>query len=102
MGVPADFGTKINTRKRAVRTDPDVMKDVSTKWGNKRDRVSLKVGDTGDEAEEVTFNKFFLRDPELFSTIVDDCVLMGVLINGEGIGRGVEEVGEEVFYRLFT
>jgi len=102
MGVPADFGTKINTRKRAVRTDPDVMKDVGTKWGNKRDWVSLKVGDMGDEAEEVTFNKFFLRDPELFSMIVDDCVLMGVSINGEGAGGGMEEVGEEVFYRLFT
>jgi len=47
------------------------------------------------------FDEFLLWDPELFSTIVDDCVLMGVLVNGEGTGGGVEEVGEEVFYRYF-
>ena len=43
MGVSANFGAKINTRKRAVRIDPDVMKDVGTKWGNKRDGVCFKV-----------------------------------------------------------
>jgi len=101
MGVAADLGAKVNMRKRAVRIDPDVMEDVGTKWGNKRDRVSLEVGDTGDETEEVTFDEFFLWDPELFSAIVDDCVLMRVSVNGKGTGRGVEEVGEEVFYRYF-
>ena len=101
MGVLADLGTKINTRKRAVRIDPDVMENVSTEWGNKRDWVSLKVGDTGDKAEEVTFNEFFLWDPELFSMIIDDCVLMGMSVNGEGTGGGMEEVGEEIFYRYF-
>ena len=40
-----------------------------------------------------------MRDPELFSAIVDDCVLVRVSVNDEGTGRGVEEVGEEVFYR---
>jgi len=99
MGVLADFGAKINTRKRAFRIDPDVMEDVGAKWGNKRNWVSFKVRDAGDEAEEVTFDEFLLWDPELFSTIVDDCVLMGVSVNGKGTGRGVEEVGEEVFYR---
>jgi len=99
MGVSANLGAKVNMRKRAVRIDPDVMKNVSAKWGNKRDWVSLEVRDTGNETEKVTLDEFFLRDPELFSTIVDDCVLMGVSVNGEGTGRGVEEVGEEVFYR---
>jgi len=101
MGVSADFGTKINTRKRAVRIDPDIMKDVGTKWGNKRDWVSLEVRDMGDEAEEVTFDEFFLGDPELFSAIVDDCVLMQVSVNSESAGGGVEKVGEEVFYWYF-
>ena len=50
MGVPANFGAKINMRKRAFRIDPDVMEDVGAEWGNKRDGVSLKVGDTGDKA----------------------------------------------------
>jgi len=99
--VPADFGTKINTRKRAVRTDPDVMKDVSTKWGNERDGVSFKVGDARKEAEEVTFDELFLWDPKLFSMIVDDCVLMGVSVNSEGTSGSMEEVGKEVFYRYF-
>jgi len=40
-----------------------------------------------------------LWDPELFSAIVDNCVLIGVSVNSEGTGRGMEEVGEEVFYR---
>jgi len=41
--VPANLGTKVNIRKRAVRTDPDVVDDVSTEWGDKRDRVSFKI-----------------------------------------------------------
>jgi len=101
MGVSADFGAKVNTRKRAVRIDPDIMKDVGTKWGNKRDWVSLKVRDTGNEAEKVTFDELFLGDPELFSAVVDDYVLMGVSVNGEGTGRGMKEIGEEVLYRYF-
>ena len=99
--MPADFGAKINTRKRAIRIDPDVMKDIGTKWGNKRDGVSLKIGDTREETEEFMFNKFFLRDPKLFSAIINDCVLMRVSVNGEGTGGGVEEVGEEIFYWCF-
>jgi len=99
MGVSADLGAKVNTRKRAFRIDPDVMEDVGAKWGNKGNWVSFKVGDAGNEAEEVTFDEFLLWDPELFSAIVDDCVLMRVSVNDEGAGRGVEEVGEEVFYR---
>ena len=99
--MSADFGAKINMRKRAVRVDPDIMKDVGTKWGNKRDGVSLKIGDTGEETEEVMFDKFLLGNPKLLSAIVDDCILVRVVVDGEGTGGGVEEVGEEVFYRDF-
>jgi len=101
MGVSADFGAKINTRKRAIRIDPDVIKDVSTKWGNKRDGVSLKIGDARKELKEVTLDELFLWDPKLFSMIINDCVLMRVSVNGEGTGGGVEEVGEEIFYWCF-
>jgi len=96
--VSANLGAKINMRKRAVRVDPDVMKDVGVKWGYERDWVSLEVRDTGDNTEEVLFDELFLWDPELFSAIVDDCVLMWVSVNGEGAGGGVEEIGEEVGY----
>jgi len=99
MGVSADFGAKVNTRKRAIRMDPDVMEDIGAEWGNKRDWVSLKVRDTGNKAEKITFDEFFLGDPELFSVIVDDCVLMRVSVNGEGAGGGVEKVREKVGYR---
>ena len=99
MGVLADLGTKINMRKRAVRIDPDVMEDISMEWGNKRDWVSLKVGDMGDDTKEVALDKFFLRDPELFSAIVDNCILVQVAIDDKGTGRGGKEIGEEVSYR---
>jgi len=45
MGVSADLGAKINTRKRAVRIDPDVMKNVGVKWGDEGDGVGFKVRD---------------------------------------------------------
>ena len=45
MGVSTNLGTKVNRRKRAVRMDPDVMEDVSTKWGNEGDGVSFKIRD---------------------------------------------------------
>jgi len=99
MGVSADLGAKVNMRKRAVRIDPDVMKNVSAKWGNKRDWVSLEVRDTGNETEKVALDKFFLWDPKLFSTVVDDCVLVRVAVDGVGAGGSVEEIGEKVSYR---
>jgi len=37
MGVTADFGTKVDRGKGAVRLDPDVMEDVSMEWGDKGD-----------------------------------------------------------------
>ena len=99
MGVPADLGAKINRRKRAIRIDPDIMKDVSTEWGNERDQVSLKVGDAGDKMKEISFNKLFLGDPEFLSLVVDDGVLMWVAIDDEGASRSGEEVREEINYK---
>jgi len=101
MGVLADLGAKINMRKRAIRIDPNIIEDVSTEWGNKRDWVSLKVRDMGDEAEEIMFDKFFLGNPKPFSTIIDDCILVRVAINDKGTGGGGKEIGEEVSYRYF-
>ena len=43
--------------------------------------------------------KFFGGDPKLLTTVVDDLVLMGMSVNGEGAGGGMKEIGEEVFYR---
>ena len=44
--------------------------------------------------EEVFGEVLFLRDPELFSTFVDDHVLVQVVVSGGGAGRGGEEVGK--------
>jgi len=101
MGVSADLGAKVNMRKRTVRIDPDIMKYISTEWGNKEDWMSLKIRDTGEKAEEVTFNKFLLRNPKFFSTVIDDCILVQVAVDNVSTGGGMEEVGEEVFYRYF-
>jgi len=59
VGVSANFGTKINRRKRAVRFDPNVVKDISPKRGDKRKGVIIKISDTGKEPEEVPFYKLF-------------------------------------------
>jgi len=99
--VSADLGTKVNMRQRTVRIDPDVMKHVSMEWGNKRDWVSLKIRDMGEKAEEVMFDKFLLRNPKFFSVVVNDCVLVRVMVDDVSTSGGVEEIGEEVFYRYF-
>ena len=48
----------------------------------------------GNVVEEVFDKVFFLRDPELFSSFVDDRVLVRVVVSGGGAGRGDEEVGK--------
>ena len=58
--------------------------------------MSLKVGDVGDKAEEVTFNKLFLQDTEFISVVIDDSVLVRVSVNNKGTGGSSEEVGEEI------
>jgi len=100
MGMSANLGTKVNRRKRAVRFDPDIMEDVGVEWGDKGDGVVVKVDDARKGVKEVLFDKFFLGYPEFLTTVVDDGVLVRVLVNSKGTGRGVEEVWEEVRYRL--
>ena len=95
----ADLGAKINMRKRTIRMDPDVMEDVSTEGGNEGNGVCFKIGDTGDKMEEITLDKFFLGDPKFLAMVINDCVLVGVLVNNKGAGRGMEKIGEEVGYR---
>jgi len=99
MGVLANLGAKINIRKRAVRIDPNVVEDVSTEWGNKRNWVSFKVGDMGDEAKGIAFNEFFLGNPKLFSAVVNNGVLVGVLVDGKCTSGSGEEVRKKVSYQ---
>jgi len=68
-------------------------------WGDKGDRVIIEVVDMRKEAKEITFYKLFLWNPKFLTMVVDNLILMGVTINSEGTGRGVEEIGEEDSYR---
>ena len=56
--------------------------------------VVVEVSVAGDVVEEVFGEVLFLRDPELFSTFVDNRVLVRVVVSGSGAGRGDEEVGK--------
>jgi len=100
--VSTNLGTNVNRRKMTNSVNVDVMVNVHTERGNKGSGVGFKVGDTREKAEEVSFYVLFLWDPVLFSTVVNDSVLMWVTINSKSTGRGIEEVGEEVSYRLFA
>jgi len=101
MGVSTNLGTKVNRRKRAIRLDPNVMENVSAEWGDKGDRVVIKVNDARKRVEEVLFDKLFLRYPKFLAAVVDGGVLIGVLVDSESTGRSVEEIGEEISYRYF-
>jgi len=94
MGMSANLGTKVNRRKRAVRLDPNVVKDIGPERGDKRDGVVVKVVDAREETEKVLFYKFFRWYPKLLTMVVNDLVLVRVTVNGVSAGRGVEEIGE--------
>jgi len=98
--MSANLGTKVNRRKRAIRFNPNVMENVSLKRGDEGDGVVVEVDDIREGAEEVLFDELLLRYPKIFTTIIDDGVLVGVMVDGEGTGGGMEEVGEKVSYRL--
>jgi len=90
--VSANLGTKVNRRKRAVRLDPNVVKDIGPEWGDKGNQMVIKISDVRKGVEEVLFNKLLLRYPKFLAAVVDDGVLVGVSVDGVGTGRGSEEV----------
>jgi len=94
--MSANLGTKVNRRKRAVRLDPNVVEDVGLKRGDKGDGVVVKVVDARKEMEEVPFYKFFRWYPKLFTTVVNDLVLVRVTVDGVSAGRGSKEVRKKV------
>ena len=96
MGVSTNLGTKVNRRKRAVRLDPNIMKNISTEWGDEGDGVIVEVDDARKGTEEALFNELLLRYPEFLAAVVDNGVLMRVAVDGEGTGWSSKEVGEEV------
>jgi len=57
--VSTNLGTKVNRRKRAIRTDPDIVENVCAERGDKGNWVVIKIGNTRKKTEEVVLNKFF-------------------------------------------
>ena len=96
MGVAPDFGAKVNSGEDGCGVYPDIMKDVGAERSDKGKRMGVKVGDTGDIAEEVPIDELLLWNPKFLTTVVDDGVLVGVPISGEGTGGSGEEVGKNV------
>jgi len=94
--MSANLGTKVNRRKRAVRLDPNIVKNIGLERGDKRDGVVVKIVDARKETKEVTCYEFFLWDPEFLTMVVDNGVLMGMAVDGVGASRGSKEVREEV------
>ena len=54
----------------------------------------VEVVVAGDVVEEVFEEILFLRDPELFSSFVNNCVLVRVVVSSGGARWGGEEVGK--------
>jgi len=102
MGVSTNFSANVNRRQMTKSVDVHIMVDVRMERGNKGDRISLKIGDMGEKAKEVSFYVLFLRNPILFSAVVDNSVLVWMTINSKSTNGGVEEMGEKVSYRLFA
>ena len=96
MGVAPNFGAKVDGREDGGGVDPDVMKDVSAERSDKGKGIGVKVGDTGDIAEEVSIDELLLWNPKFLTTVVDDGVLVGVPVGDEGTGGSGEEVGKNV------
>ena len=94
MGVTTDFGAEVDVGEGAVGSNLDGVEYMGTEGSDPEIGVVLKVVVAGDVVEEVFDEVLFLRDPELFSTFVDDRVLVRVIVSGGGAGRGDEEVGK--------
>ena len=94
VGVMTDFGAEMDVGERAIGSDLDGVKYMGVEWSDPKVRVVVEVSVVGDIVKEVFGKVFFLQNPELFSTFVDDHVLVWVVISGGGAGRGDEEVGK--------
>ena len=92
--MTTDFGAEMDVGERAVGSNLNGVEYVGAEWSDPKVRVVVEVGVAGDVVKEVFGEVFFLQDPELFSTFVDDRVLVRVVVSGSGARRGGEEVGK--------
>ena len=94
MGVTTDFCAEMDVGEGTVGSDLDSVEYMGAEWSNKEVGVVVEVSIAGNVVEEVFGEVLLLWNPELFSTFVDDRVLVRVVVSGGGAGRGNEEVGK--------
>jgi hypothetical protein len=94
--VAPKLGAEVNVGEGPISGKLDGMVLVGAKGSDKVGGVVVKGIPQGDELEEVTLELFFLRGPDLLTAFVDDGVLVGVAVVGNGARRGSEEVWEEL------
>ena len=92
--MATDFGAEMDVGEGAVGSDLDGVEYVGAEWSDPKVRVVVEVIVAGDVVKEVLGEVLFLRDPELFSTFIDDRVLVWVVVSGSGAGRGDEEMSK--------
>ena len=92
--MTTDFGAEMDVGEGAVGSDLDGVEYVRAEGSDPEVGVVVEVGVAGDVVEEVFDKVLLLRDPKLFSTFVDDRVLVRVVVSGGGAGRGDEEVSK--------
>ena len=94
VGVTTNFGAEVDIGEGAVGSNLDGVEYMGTERSDKEVGVVVKVSVAGDIVEEVFDEVFFLWNPKLFSTFVDNHVLVQVVVSGSGAGQGNEEVGK--------
>ena len=92
--MTTDFGPEMDVGEGAVGSNLDGVEYMGAEWSNKEVGVVVEVSIAGNVVEEVFGEVLLLWNPELFSTFIDDHVLVRVVVSGGGAGRGDEEVGK--------
>ena len=91
-----NFGAQMDVGKGTVGRELDVVVDEGAEGSDEVCGVVVELGVAGDGASSITEDEFFLRTPDLLTAFVDNGVLVGVDLVGEGTGRGGPEVREEL------
>ena len=94
--MTANLCTQVDVGEGTVGSELNGVVDAGTEGGNEVARVVVKLGKTGDGAEDVTINELVLGAPDLLSMFVNDSVLMGVGVVGKVARWGGERREVEV------
>ena len=93
--MTAYLRTNMDVGQGTRGVDVYMMVDGGVEWGGEEGGVVIEVLIVGDEAEKVSTDKVVFRDPDLFTMLIEDVELVGVLVLDVSTGRGFEEMGEE-------